>query len=131
MVLFQIFMNGYTSVNGVNRIRGTATHPFNGKVRITFTNYNFYFSVTKVALLRVDSEELYGNDTYKFNIILPLDSSTGIGLSKTGYFWDCYLTSPTITIDICELDQAPGSLTPIPGTTFNQGLLTFDIEELE
>ena len=131
MVLFQIFMNGYTSVNGVNRIRGTSISPFTGKCRITFNNYNLYFSTGKTALLRVDSEELYGNDTNKFNIIVPLDSSLGIGLSKNGYYWDTYLTQPQITIDICELDQPAGSANPIPSTIFNQGLFTFNIEELE
>lgn len=131
MVLFQIFINGYTDVNGVQRIRGSSINPFRGKCRIRFINYNLYFTVGKAALLRVDSEELYGNDMYKFNIIVPLDSQLGIGMSKTGYHWETYLTSSTITIDLCELNQPAGSSTPIPNTTFSQGLFSFEIEELE
>lgn len=130
MVLFQIFLNGYTTVNGVNRITGTSLCPFQGKCRIRFINYNFYFSTGKSALLRIDSDELYANN-YDFKIIVPLDSSLGIGLSKDGYYWDTYLTSPQITIDVCELNQPPGSATPVPATVFNQALFTFDIEQLE
>lgn len=130
MVLFQIFMNGYTTINGVNRIQGTAINPFRGKCRIRFINYNFYFTTAKAALLRVDSDELYAGN-YDFKIIVPLDSSLGIGLSKDGYWWDTYLTSPTITLDVLELNQEPNSSTPIPSTAFSQGLFSFDIEELE
>lgn len=130
MTLFQLFISGYTNVGGVQRIRATGVNPFRGRCRITFTNYGVFFSVSKQALLRVDSDELYNNN-YDFKLIVPLDGSSGISASKNSFYWESDLVSPTITIDIVEANQPPGSSTPVPSTTFVQGYFSFDIEELD
>lgn len=130
MTLFQLFVSGYTTVGGVQRIRATGNNPFRGRCKITFLNYGVFFSVAKQCLIRVDSDELYNNN-YDFKLIVPLDGSSGISVSKNSFYWESDLVSPTITIDLVEADQPPNSATPIPSTTFVQGYFSFDIEELD
>jgi hypothetical protein len=130
MTLFQLFISGYTTVNGIQRIRCTGINPFRGKCRITFLNYGMVFTVGKTALIRVDSNELY-NNMYDYRLILPIDGNQGISTSKSGFYWESDLVSPTITIDIVEANEPAGSPTPIPATTFAMGFFSFDIEELE
>lgn len=134
MVLFQIPILGYTSVNGVNRITATVPCDFRGKLcRVSLLNYNMYFtSAARSALIRVDGT--LTPTTPGTQVILPIFTIGSIILAQDRYEWDVYIPDSSIMIDIVEADQPPNSpviFTGGGGFNFSQAYFSFDITPYE
>lgn len=118
MVLVQIPIDGYT--NG--RIASTISIPFYGRYKVKFLNYTSTWSSNPNALVRVNSQNLWGN----FNggqLIVSTQPDDVVVYNTTRYEFSTNLTG-YIDLDITLINGAVPS-------NFSNALFSFDITKDE
>lgn len=116
MVLVQIPIVGYTG----GRISATIPVPYYGKYRVKFLNYTMTFSTNPLALLRVNSQNLWG-DYRGGQLIVSSNPDDVVVFNSMKYEFTTNLTG-YIDIDITRTDGT------IP-SNFTNALFSFDLQK--
>lgn len=134
-MILTVLFNGYNNDDGVNRVIGTVTHNLNGKkFKVKLLNHSLNFSVapTDNVFLRIDSNDMkplgptYGTSSTFF---IPSRVTTYV-VASSDYSFECLFQGNILKLELVAFTQQPGSITPIPGATFENGMITFKLDEI-
>jgi len=118
MVLVQIPIEGYTS----GRISANLAVPFIGKYRVKFLNYTQTWSNNPLCLLRVNSQNLWG-DYRGGQLIVSSNPDDVVVFNSMKYEFVTTLTG-YIDIDVTRLDG-------IVPSDFSNAVFSFDLQKEE
>ena len=116
MVLVQIHIEGYT--NG--RIAATVAVPYQGRYKVKFLNYTNTWSSNPLALLKVNSQNLWG-DYRGGQLIVSSNPNDVVVFNSMKYEFTTHLTG-YIDLDITRTDGT------VPANFFN-AVFSFDLQK--
>lgn len=117
MVLVQIPIEGYTS----GRISAKIPVPYYGMYKVKFLNYTMTFSTNPLALLRVNSENLWGN--YNGGQLIVSSNPDDVVVFNTMKYE--FTTNLTGYIDL-DITRTNGT---VPAN-FTNSIFSFDLSQL-
>lgn len=119
MVLVQIPIEGY---DADGRVRANIPVPFYGRYRVKFLNYTMTFSTNPLALLRVNSQNLWG-DYRGGQLVVSSNPNDVVVFNAMKYE---FVTTLTGFIDL-DITRTNGT---IPAN-FSNAVFSFDLQKEE